>query len=275
MTPIATAQTLTRWLSYAAIAGLLAAPFAWMLALSLRAAGKPLPEALFRFDAAPTLAAFARVFDWVPMANGLVLSALLTLATTVLTWLAASFTGFGPPPLGQQGKWLGGGFLVGAASVPLTAIWVPRFVMFKALGLTGTPLPLLLPALYGLSPLFVLLYYAAFRRLNADAFDAAVLEGSSIVWQWWRAALPQVRATTVAVATLAGMQSWAAFMEPLLYLDREHQQTAPLLLHSLEMLGSTQWSTLMAGAVLVTLPVVLVFAASQNLFRSLGDEKSS
>ena len=264
-------KTLLRWPLYAAIAAALCAPFAWMLALSLRAPGTPVPEQVFRFADAPSLAAFERVFAWVPMDAGLINSVWIVLVTVLLTWLAASFTGFGLSRLSQQRQVQGVALLVIAASVPLTAIWVPRFVLFKSLGLTGTAMPLLLPALYGLSPLFVLLFYAAFKRLNADAFDAALLEGSSLLWQWWHAALPQVRATSIAVATLAAMQCWGAFMEPLLYLEREHQQTAPLLLHALELLGSTQWSTLMAGGVLVTLPVLLVFAASQNLFRSLGD----
>lgn len=248
---------------------LLLAPFAWMLIGSLRTPGAAIPVSPLAWPDAPGLAAYERVFDWVPMAQGLLNSASLTVAGVLLSVLAASFMGFAMTRLSPARQMRAVALLVVAASIPLTFIWVPRFVLFEWLGLSRSVVPLLSPALFGASPLFVLLYFVAMRRLGADQFDAARLEGLGLPAQWWRIALPQVRPTTVAVATLAAMSFWGGFLEPLLYLERERDLTAPLMLHALDLLGPTQWAVLMAGAALITLPVVLAFLASQSLFRSL------
>lgn len=263
------------WVVTAVLVGaLLLSPFAWMLVGSLRTPGAAIPVSPLSWPEAPGLAAYQRVFEWVPMAVGLANSAALTLVGVGMSVLAASFFGFALTRLGPARQMRAVAWLVVAASIPLTAIWVPRFVLFEWLGLSRSVLPLVAPALFGASPLFVLLYFVALRRLGADQFDAARLEGLGLPAQWWRIALPQVRPTTVAVSTLAAMQFWGAFLEPLLYLERERELTAPLMLHALDLLGPTQWAVLMAGAALLTAPVLLAFVASQGLFRSLDRSPS-
>ncbi len=261
---------LLRSLLALAAALLLLAPLLWMLPVSLHQPGQPLRAAGLAWPEAPTLAAYARVFEWVPMVSGLINSLAYTVAGVVLSLLMASLTGFGIARLDARRMSLAVVALVIAASIPLTAIWVPRFVLFEAMGLASTGLPLLAPALYGASPLFVLLYTMAFRRLGPEPFEAATLEGIGTLRQWWRFALPQVRATSIAVATLAAMQFWGAFLEPLLYLESERELTAPLLLHALDLLGPTQWAVLMAGSALLAAPVLLVFVAVQPLLNTLS-----
>lgn len=253
-----------------AVALLLLAPLLWMLPVSLHEPGQPLRAAGLAWPQAPTLAAYAQVFEWVPMVSGLANSLAYTVVGVVISVVVASLTGFGIARLDARRMGFAMVALVMAASIPLTAIWVPRFVLFESLGLARSGLPLLAPALYGASPLFVLLYTMAFRRLGPEPFEAATLEGIGTLRQWWRYALPQVRATTVAVATLAAMQFWGAFLEPLLYLEGEHELTAPLLLHALDLLGPTQWAMLMAGAALLAAPVLLVFVAVQPLLNTLS-----
>ena len=81
-------------------------------------------------------------------------------------------------------------------------------------------------------------------------------------------ALPLARPTTVAVGVLAAAQFWNQFMDALIYLHRESSQTAPLHLHALDLLGSTNWPVLMAGSAVVTVPVVLLFLLAQRFFEA-------
>ena len=55
-----------------------------------------------------------------------------------------------------------------AVMVPLTALLVPRFALFRAAGVTDTFVPLVAPGLVATSPFYVLVYWFAFRRLPAD-----------------------------------------------------------------------------------------------------------
>lgn len=267
-------RSLPRGLAIGTAALLLLAPLLWMLPVSLHAPGEPLRAAGLAWPQAPTLAAYARVFEWVPMLSGFANSVAYAVVGVLLSVVMASLTGFGIARLDARRMGFAIVALVVAASIPLTAIWVPRFVLFESLGLGRSGLPLLAPALYGASPLFVLLYTVAFRRLGTEPFEATRLEGIGPLRQWWSFALPQVRATTVAVATLAAMQFWGAFLEPLLYLEGERELTAPLLLHALDLLGPTQWTVLMAGSALLAAPVLLVFVAVQPLLNSFSRENA-
>ena len=98
--------------------------------------------------------------------------------------------------------------------VLITALLVPRFVMFKYLGMINTYWPLIAPALIGTSPFYVLLFYWGFRRLPTELFEAARLEGMSPYATWRHVAMPLVRPVTVAVAVLAFAVTWGNFLDP-------------------------------------------------------------
>lgn len=78
--------------------------------------------------------------------------------------------------------------------------------------------------------------------------------------------MPLVRPTTFAVAALAFVFHWSNFIEPLLYLTDPDTFTLPLGLGSLGVLGPTDLSVLVAGALLVTIPALIAFALVQRRF---------
>ncbi|MDQ3264925.1 MAG: carbohydrate ABC transporter permease [Myxococcota bacterium] len=244
-----------------------AAPLLLMVGASLRDPQSPLPGGFAPLPSAPSLAAFTAAFEAVPLANALWQSTWIAAVAVPPSLLTASWAGLGVAL--AKGRWRN--LLLGVTLlllvVPATATWLTRFALFKSLGWVGTPLPVLAPALMGGAPLLVLLYADAFRRIPSELLDSARVEGASLLRVWWSIALPQVRPTSAAVGLLAFAASWTGFLDPLLYLHREEQLTAPLMLQHLELLGSTQWSVLMAGAVVVTLPAVVAFAfAGRGLF---------
>lgn len=240
---------------------LIALPFALPLALLLGGAlmppGAGISPAHWRLDTL-SFDALRTAFATMPLMTGLLNSLLIAAMAVPLTLAVAASAAFALTQLAPSARLLWLGSLLLAASLPLTAVLVPRFLLFEALGLVGTPLPLLAPALCGGSPVLVLLLYAALRRIPQDQIDAARLEGLGWWRVWWRIALPQIRPTLAAVTALATILFWGSFIEPLLYLRTEAEMTAPLMLHAMEMLGSTQWSLLLAAAATLTLPIVVL-----------------
>lgn len=215
----------------------------------------------------PSLAAFSEAFSTVPLASALVNSLWICALGVPAALALASMAAFG---LAQLPSRLRHGlllFLLLSSSVPLTAILVPRFILFDAAGLVGTPLPLLAPALLGGTPLACLLLHVALRRIPQDQVDAARLEGLRWTAIWWQVAVPLTLPTHGAVLMLILLGFWSAFLEPLLYLHAERELTAPLMLHAVSLLGSTRWPLLMATAMLITLPVVLAVAALAPFLR--------
>jgi multiple sugar transport system permease protein len=158
------------------------------------------------------------------------------------------------------------GLSFAALMIPITALLVPRFTMFRWLGLIDTWVPLIAPALLGLSPFYVLLFYWSFRRLPPELLEAARLEGMTPFSMWRGVAMPLVRPVTIAIALLAFIASWGNFIEPLIYLFDPDLYTLPLGLRSLETLDRTNYPVLLAGAVVATVPVVLAFVIAQRYF---------
>jgi len=70
---------------------------------------------------------------------------------------------------------------------------------------------------------------------------------------------------------LAFVQSWSAFLDPLLHLTRREELTAPLALRFLQALPSLQQPVLLAGALLVALPPAVAFLLAQRALFSQGD----
>lgn len=235
-------------------------PLVAMLAGALREPGLAPPVGTELVPASPGFEAFDRAFDVAPLAQGLVNSLLVAALFVPLAVVTASLAGYALVRLAGRGRRVAVALLLLVLLVPASALWVPRFALYDTLRLTDTVVPLVLPALMGASPLLILLYALAFRSVPPDVLDAARVEGAS-EWRAWRTvAMPLARRTTVAAALLAFALSWGSFVEPLLYLTDERTFTAPLVLRSLQLLGPADWSTILAGAVVVTAPVALAFA---------------
>jgi multiple sugar transport system permease protein len=150
--------------------------------------------------------------------------------------------------------------------IPLSALWVPRFVMFRWAGLIDTLWPLMLPALMATTPFYVLLFALSYARVPKELYEAARLENMSPLAIWRRVAWPLAKPTAFAVAVLAFTWHWSNFVDPLLYLSSAENFTVTLGLRALQTLEPTNHPILLAGAVLVSLPPIIAFLAAQRSF---------
>jgi multiple sugar transport system permease protein len=253
------------YLGAAAVSILFLLPLLAMASGSLRPQGLPPPRSVEFFPPDPSLGAYRTAFSIVPLARSVLNSLVVAAISVPIAVLSASWGGFALAQLSGRARRRVLIFLLLVLMVPVSAVWLTRFAMFKAVGLTDSYLPLIAPALMGGSPLFVLLYWLAFRRIPVDIISAARLEGAA-PWRVWRSvAMPLAGSTTIAVGLLAFALSWANFIDPLLYLNTQELYTAPLVLRSLEQLGPTNWPVILSGAAIVTLPVAVAFAAALRL----------
>jgi multiple sugar transport system permease protein len=237
-----------------------------MVVVLLRAPGQPPPRAPELIPRPVSTASYERAFDLVDLARHTVNSLIVAALTVPLAVLVASLAGFALLLLAGRARSILIGLSFAALMIPVTALLVPRFTMFRWLGLTDTWAPLVAPALLGLSPFYVLLFYWSFRRLPPELLEAARLEGMQPFAMWRRVGMPLVRPVTIAVGLLAFIASWGNFLEPLIYLFDPDLYTLPLGLRSLETLDRTNYPMLLAGAVVATAPVVLAFAIAQRYF---------
>jgi multiple sugar transport system permease protein len=241
-------------------------PLWFMLSGSLREPGTAPPRSPEVVPRPLSTTAYADAFDLVDLARYTVNSLVVAALTVPPAVVVASLAGFALLLAAGRARAVVVALSFAALMVPATALLVPRFALFRWLGLTDTWVPLIAPALLGLSPFYVLLFYWSFRRLPPELLEAARLEGMQPFAMWRRVAMPLVRPVTVAVALLAFIASWGNFLDPLIYLFDADLYTLPLGLRSLSSLDRTNYPVLLAGAVVATAPVVAAFAIAQRYF---------
>jgi len=245
---------------------LLLLPLVLLVSTSLRPLGKPLsrePEWLPRPAAWGNYPAVFEVIDlWRFAAN----SALVVAAAVPLTIVVASWAGFAMAQLPRTWRLRLTLLSFAALMVPFTAVWLTRFLLFKEVGLLDSRLALIVPALGGTSPFYVLLFLWTFLRIPPDMTDAARLDGAGPLRVWAGIALPLARPTVVAVGILAFVAYWSNFVDPLLLIRSPERMTLPYALSLLHQLDRTNWPLLMAGTALVTAPVMVVFLLAQRFF---------
>ena len=241
-------------------------PLWFMVSGSLREPGTAPPRSPELVPRPLSTASYDRAFDLVDLGRHAVNSLIVAALTVPLAVLVASWAGFALLLVGGRTRALLVGLSFASLMVPATALLVPRFALFRWLGLTDTWAPLVAPALLGLSPFYVLLFYWSFQRLPAELFEAARLEGMKPLAMWRKLGMPLIRPVTIAIALLAFIASWGNFLDPLIYLFDPDLYTLPLGLRSLEVLDRTNYPVLLAGAVFATAPVVAAFVVAQRYF---------
>jgi len=141
---------------------------------------------------------------------------------------------------------------------------LPLFIRIRDLGLLDSPWGVVLPQVaFGLATALLLLRNA-FSALPAELFEAAVMDHCSPWRCFTRIVLPLSRPILATVAVITAVQSWNAYLLPLVVLNRESLYPWPLGLMAYQGEFSTDWQLVLAFVTLTLLPMVLLFLLAQR-----------
>ena len=258
--------TVLRTVGAAVVTAVFVFPLVFMVSGSLREPGLPPPRTPELLPDPLGLGSYGRAFDLVDLGRYAVNSLVVAAMVVPLSILVSSLAGFALLRLSRRSATALVAASLVALMVPATALLVPRFALFRQLGLTDTWVPLVAPGLLGTSPLYVLVFAWAFRRLPPELYDACRLEGMTPLAVYRRVAMPLVKPVTVGVGVLAFVVSWGNFIDPLVYLYDPDLYTLPLGLRALAELDRTDVPVLLAGCVVATAPVIAVFVVAERWF---------
>jgi multiple sugar transport system permease protein len=247
------------------LALLFAGPALWVINLSLQVPGAP-PRALMWLPTTLHWVNYRTIFELLPLGRYLLNSVFVVLLAVPLTIIVASWAAFAIaqfPPHVRAALLV---TLIVLRMVPANSLWLTRFLVLNELQLVDRFAALLAPAWMGTSPFFVLLFYWSFRRMPSVLIEAARLDGLGPLGIWARVGLPLARPATVAVGVLAFVHYWSDFLSPLLYLKSEERYTLTVGVRTLQQLDATNWPLVMAGVVLLSLPIIVVFVLVQRAF---------
>ncbi|CCV10509.1 carbohydrate ABC transporter permease [Mesorhizobium sp. STM 4661] len=182
---------------------------------------------------------------------------LSVLLTSMAGWALARYQFFG--------KGMVVAIILGTITLPYAVVLIPQFIMVaRDFQLANTWVALIVPPLF--NSLGVLFMRQAFSMMPHELFDAARVEGV----KEWRiflfVALPLARPMLAALAIILFLASWNNYLWPLLINSQPGAMTAPVALGTLIGLTKVSWGGIMAGAVMLTVPMLVVFVLLQRHF---------
>lgn len=262
-----------RWVVIAFLALITIVPFGYMLLLSVKPIDALLldPGSLWVSAKDFTLDTYRSVLK--PADEGgqgflrmLLNSALVSLGTVALTLLVAVPGAYAVSRLRFFGSRQVGALFLAVYLFPATLLAVPLFVMFAKLGLQGSLVGLAIVYVAQTVPVSVYMMKNYFATVPYSVEEAAALDGCSRLQTVRKVVLPLALPSLMATGLYIFMIAWNEFLFALLFLAAEPDRwTVSLGLQQLAGGVEVSKTVLMAGSVVLTLPVVLLFFAAERL----------
>lgn len=157
------------------------------------------------------------------------------------------------------------GITLATLMLPAVVTLIPTYVLFRMLGWVGTYAPLIVPAFMG-SAFNIFLLRQFMLTIPYELSDAAKVDGASEFIIFWRVVLPLVRPALMVVAVFHFLYAWNDFQGPLIYLNDNNAYPLVLGLYAFQTRMGVEWHLMMAAAMSVTFPLILLFFMAQRYF---------
>jgi len=262
-------MSLRRWsvtLLAALVALLTIAPLLWMLSVSFMERGEAsqFPPPLLPND--PSLDNYRMLFGSFGIGRFLLNSLLISTLATGLALLFTIPAGYAFAKLRFKGRDATFRLLVAALVVPGQIGMLPLFLELKAMGLVNSYAGALMPWLAGIFGIFLVRQYCL--SIPDEMLEAARIDGASEGQILRRIVLPILTPIIVTLALFVFLGSWNDFMWPLIILADQDLYTLPVALAAMSRQHVQDNELMMAGAVVTTLPVLILFLALQRFYLS-------
>ena len=237
-------------------------PLAWMASVSFMQPGEASAFPPPLLPAHATLANYHVLFERAGMGRYLVNSLLVATATTALSLLFNLAAGYAFAKLHFAGRERLFRSLLGALVIPAQVAMIPLFLMMKWLGLINNYGGVVVPALASVFGIFLVRQYA--QSIPNELLEAARIDGAGEGRIFATIVLPLLKPIIVTLAIFTFLASWNDFIWPLIVLSDQAWQTAPVALAGLSREHVQDNELMMAGSVVTTLPVLILFLALQR-----------
>jgi len=270
----ATDKTSQRWRGYIfpiivhliiyAGAVTMAIPFVWMLVTSLKEESQvftwpvqwiPRPMNIRNYPDMWTAAPFNRF-----LINTVIYSVLTTAGSVFLSALAGfAFAKYRFP--GRDKIFMA---LLATLMIPFHVTLIPVFVILKYLGWLNTYQGLIVPGLCNVFGIFLMRQFM--QAIPGDLIDAARIDGCPEFTIFWRIIVPLSRPVIATLSIFVFMGTWNELFWPLIVTMTEDMRTLQVGLAGFRTVWYVHWPQMMAGSILATAPVFILFVSFQRYF---------
>lgn len=157
--------------------------------------------------------------------------------------------------------------LLATFMIPTQLSIVPQFVIMAHLGWVGSFKALVIPGMVNAYGIFFLRQYAQ-GAVSGDLLEAGRLDGCNFLRLYWNVALPVLRPVLAFLGIFTFIGVWNDYLWPLVVLNNPNRITLQVALGQLNSLYATDYSMVMAGTLMATIPLIIVFLFGARHFIS-------
>ena len=240
-------------------------PFIWMISTSLKAETeifqyppKFIPQKIY-------LRNYLDAWQAAPFGRYLMNSMIQSIAVTLSVIVTSSLAGYAFARMRFWGRDVIFLVYLGTIMIPKQVTLVPAFVITQFLGWVDTYFGLIVPEIATAFGVFLLRQF--FLTIPKSLEDAAVIDGCKHLGILFRIFLPLSKPALATLGLITFMRTWNSFFWPLIITNSKYMRTLQVgLRYFIDLEGGINWNLLMAAAVIVTIPVLIVFILAQKQF---------
>ncbi len=234
-------------------------PILRVFTISLRPGDNLLNTSLRIIPEDASWANYVQLFTEKPFLTWIRNSLLVTLAVTVIGVALSSTAGYAFSRYKFPGRRAGLLALLVTQMFPATMLLLPLYIMISKLGLVNSFVGLIIMYSASALPFCIWLMKGYYDTIPSSLEESATVDGASKFYAFWKIIIPLASPALVITALFSFMAAWNEYVVAAQVLWYEDMFTIPLGLKSLQGNMTTQWGMYAAGALIISIPVIVVF----------------
>jgi multiple sugar transport system permease protein len=261
---VSAGRVAVRYLVLGLLALLFVSPLLFMLVTSFktRAESTAVPPTWWPSD--PTVQAYREILaaSGTPVLRWFANSLIAATANSALVVMTAALAAYPLARMQFRGRSVVFGLIVATLFVPPVILTIPNYLIVGELRWLDTLLAVIVPSAASAFGVFFLRQF--FLSLPVELEEAALLDGANRAQTFFRIVLPLSKPALATLALLAFLTNWNDFLWPIYVLFSPETQTLPAGLATLQSANAVRYDLLMAGAVIASVPALVLYLASQR-----------
>jgi multiple sugar transport system permease protein len=239
-------------------------PFLWMILTSIKTLSEATRVPPVILPAVPQWHNYQDAIATLPFIQFYVNTIVMTAGRTLGQLLFCSLAAYAFARIEFPGRNVLFILMLSVLMVPPQVFYLPQYLIMQDLGWLNSLQALIVPGMFSAFGTFLLRQF--FLGLPKELDEAARIDGANHLQIYWRVILPLAKPALIALAIFTILWSWNDLLWPLIVNDSVNKMTLSVGLASLQGEHSTNFAILMAGALLATWPMLVMFVVFQRYF---------
>jgi multiple sugar transport system permease protein len=239
-------------------------PFYWVVITSLKSTPQISQRVSIFWPSPATLDQYTTLLRGTHFLTWLMNSVLVASGSTIISVVFAALAAYALSRLKFTGAGLLTTLLLITYLLPGTLLFIPLYQILSSLGLVNTYGALIITYPTFLLPFATWVLLGYFRSIPVELEEAAMIDGASRLYAFWKITLPLAAPALLSVALIAFTTAWNEFLFAFVFITSESLRTLPIGLQSMVVGDFLPWGQLMAASLLTAIPVAALYIYAQR-----------